>query len=145
MVQSPERTEWVRTRHKKGSSDPIMKKRIGNKRREIERGFKAGTALRGPEVVKIQIFTLSLKIVTAACSYLECPTEGHASTHINMFFFFINTKKQQQQKNSHNNGNNNKTKMKTQQFRKLICSFALVSQKSEKKIFYFCLSHKTLV
>lgn len=75
MVQSPERTEWVRTRHKKGSSDPIMKKRIGNKRREIERGFKAGTALRGSEVVKIQIFTLSKSLLLLAVIW-SAPLKG---------------------------------------------------------------------
>lgn len=31
------------------------------------------TALAGPEVVKIYIFTLSFKIPTTACSYPECP------------------------------------------------------------------------
>lgn len=33
------------------------------------------TALRGPEVVKIYFFTLSIKIPTAAYSYVECPIE----------------------------------------------------------------------
>lgn len=52
-----------------------MKKRIGNKRREIERGFKAGTALRGSEVVKIQIFTLSKSLLLLAVIW-SAPLKG---------------------------------------------------------------------